>query len=419
MSQAVVNSEAASLVLYRNIAQLVQPHTEQGRSQTPVDVSPRAAMLVRNGWVLAAGSEAVVATHPETAAARVVDVGDRAVVPGFVDSHTHIVFAGERIDEMGRRCRGESYEDIARAGGGIAATMERVRAASEEALAGNAEGRLRLMLSLGTTTCEIKSGYGGTPDAELKMLRVIRQLQDRSPIDLHATVLAHVMPAEFRDRRQAYVERFCQEVIAPAAHSSLAAFADVFVEQHAFTPDEARTLCDFARDAGLGIKLHVDQLRDGAGGQLAAELGALSADHLEHTNTEGQQALANAGVVASLVPGCGLFLGKGPWPDGRALRDAGCEVAVATDCNPGTSMVFDLALCGTMAATLCGLTLEEAVWGITRGGARALGLSDRGCLRAGERADFVVVDHDDWRALFYRPGQAPIYAVARAGRVVA
>lgn len=396
--------------LYVGISELVQPWRDCGSGDAPITVIRDAAMRVHNGVVTATGPRNAVAQDD----AEVIDLGGRAIVPGFVDSHTHIVFAGERIDEMARRARGESYEQIAQAGGGIASSVAQLRAASIDSLVEQALPRIDAMFARGVTTCEIKSGYGLSAADELKQLRAIAMLQHHTPVQLRATVLAHIIPADQRSDRAAYVEHFCRDVISAAVQQKLAHYADVFVETGAFTPDEARTIAYYCRNLGLPIKLHVDQLRDGKGAALAAELGALSADHLEYTPDEGFATLAKAGVVATLLPGCGLFLGKGPWPQGRVMRQLGGAVAIATDCNPGSSMITDLLLCATLAATRCGLTLEEALWGITRGGALALGLHDRGTLAVGERADFVVVDHHDWRALFYRPGNAPIARVVVA-----
>jgi imidazolonepropionase len=330
-----------------------------------------------------------------------------------------VVFAGDRVDELWRRARGETYETIGRAGGGIARSAALLAAASIEELVRQSLPRVQVMLARGTTTLEVKSGYGLEPEQERKHLAAIARLAGVVPASVLATVLAHVIPAAERHDRAGFVTRFVREVLEPAAAGGAVRFADVFVESGAFTSDEARVIIGRARALGLGVKLHVDQLREGGGAQLAAELGALSADHLEHASPPGRSALAGAGTVATILPGCRFFLGHGPWPDGRALREAGCEVAVATDCNPGTSMVLDLGLCATLAATQCGLTLEEALWAVTRGGARALGLDDRGTLRMGERADFVVVDHADWRAFFYTPGSPPVLAVRVAGREVA
>jgi len=400
--------------LFVGISELVQPHAHEGESHAPVDVIENAALLVDDdGHLVAAGPEVDI-TRPNVA---VVDLGGRAVVPGLVDSHTHVVHAGERIDEFARRARGETYEQIALAGGGIRRSIEPLRAASIEELVAQSKPRVERMLAHGTTTVEAKSGYGMAPEAELKQLRAIAALDGETEVSLLGTVLAHVVPRDRRDDCAGYVDEFGQRVIRVAAAEGLASYCDVFVENVAFTPDETRTLTAVARGVGLDLKLHVDQLHDSGGAALAAELGALSADHLEMTGEPGRQALAEAGVVACILPGCALFLGKGPWPDGRALRAAGCEVAVATDCNPGSSMVHDLGLCASTAATRCGLSLEEALWGATRGGAKALALDDRGRLVPGERADFVVVDHPDWRSLLYRPGDAPVVAVFVLGEL--
>jgi imidazolonepropionase len=400
--------------LFTGISELVQPKLRAGADRAPLEVTRDAALLVRDGLVIAVGTRDAVETRREAAGAERHDLGGRAVVPGFVDAHTHVVFAGERIDEMARRARGETYEEIARAGGGIARSAALLAAASVDRLVDESLPRVRAMMARGTTTLEIKSGYGLVPAEEQKHLAAIGALAKRVPATVVSTVLAHGVPKDQRDQRRAYVQSFCDDVLPVGAQLG-ARFCDVFVEEGAFTPNEARTITARARGLGLAVRLHVDQLREGGGGALAAELGATSADHLEYTSAEGRAALARAGTIATVLPGCRFFLGKGPWPDARALRDSGCEVAVATDCNPGSAMVLDLALCATLAATQCGLSLEEALWGVTAGGALALALTDRGHLTSGERADFVVVDHADWRALLYRPGAAPIHRVVIGG----
>ena len=396
--------------LFVGASQVALPSLNEGLA--PVTVLADAAILTDDGRIVAVEPAAVL---QGASVDRRVDLGGRAVIPGLVDSHTHVVFAGARIDEMARRARGESYEDIARAGGGIAYSVQQLQGATLQQLTNDAEARLRIMLSRGTTTVEIKSGYGLSAATELKQLATVAALQARVPMHLQPTVLAHIVPKAYAQRRADYVTLFCRDVIAVAAQQKLARHLDVFVEAGAFTPAETRQLATVAQTHGLTIKLHVDQLRDGDGAALAAELHALSADHLEYASDSGRRALAAAGVVATVLPGCALFLGKGPWPNGRALRDAGCEVAVATDCNPGSSMIFDLLLCATVAATRGGLTLDEALWGATRGGAKALGLLDRGTLSPGERADFVILNDRDWRAALYTPGSPPIHQVMIGG----
>ncbi|MBI5507682.1 MAG: imidazolonepropionase [Deltaproteobacteria bacterium] len=403
----------ATLVV--GIAELVQPAAKEGDGRSPIEVTRDAALLFAGGIIIAAGPRATVAAHPRAHRAAALDVGGRAVVPGLVDSHTHVLFAGDRIDELARRTRGETYESIARAGGGIARSAAAVRDASVEALVDATLPRIDSMISRGTTTVEAKSGYGLSPEAELKQLRAISALAALRPVDVIATALAHAIPPEFETERQRYVSLFCTEVLEVAAREALARYCDVFVASIAFTPDEARTIAAAARALGLGLRLHVDQLADDGGAALAAELGALAADHLEHTGAAGRTRLAESRVIATLLPGCALFQADALWPDGRALRAAGCEVAVATDCNPGSSMLTDLTLCASVAATRCGLSLEEALWAVTCGGARALGLLDRGRLVPGEIADFVVVDAADWRALLYWPGDSRIWGVFKRG----
>lgn len=386
------------------------PHEREGTTRSPLNVIPQAALTLVDGKIVFAGPAAEASIPVD---AKVVDLEGRAVVPGLVDSHTHAVFAGNRMDEMARRTRGETYEEIARAGGGIVRSVAALRQVTVAQLVEESRPRLLGMLARGTTTCEIKTGYGLEPELEKRQLAAIQVLtQEFAANSLFSTVLAHVIPPERRSNRAQYIEEFCSQVLEPAAREGTVQFCDVFVEPTAFSKEECRIIAQRAKQAGLKVKLHVDQLQEGHGGaELAAQLGALSADHLEKTSTLGAAALANANVMATVLPGCGLFLGAEPFPDGRALREAGCEVAVATDCNPGSSMVLDLALCGTLAATQCGLSLEEALWGMTRGGAKALGLADRGRLQVGERADFLVLNHPDWRSLLYNPGAAPIEAV--------
>jgi len=412
-AKSVRPSKNQDSCLYVGISQLVQPTADEGRSCVPLHIIEDAAIHVVAGRIGAVGPVAELSRS--AGRVRHVDLGGRAVVPGLVDSHTHTVFAGFRMDEFARRSRGETYEQILQAGGGIVNTVTATRAASQRQLVQLMVERLKAMFQAGTTTCEIKSGYGLNVETELGLLEAVQAASRKTPVSLFATALAHVVPKDRRDARAEYVDEFCQKVLMPAAEKGLARYCDVFVEQGAFSPDETRQIARVAKAHHLGLKLHVDQLHDGGGAELAAELEALSADHLEHVSESGRQAVARAGVVATILPGCALFSGKGVWPDGRALREAGCEVAVATDFNPGSSMLYDLALCGSIASTQCGLSVEEALWAITRGGAKALGLNDRGTLAVGERADFVVVDNADWRWLFYSVGGKNVFGVGSAG----
>ena len=285
------------------------------------------------------------------------------MIPGLVDCHTHLAFAGWRADEFEQRLRGRSYLDIARAGGGIMSTVRQTRAATEADLLRRAAGFLREMLTLGVTTVECKSGYGLEPDAELKLLRVYRQLAKEQPVRLVPTFLgAHVVPPEFRDNRAGYVDLLADRMIPALAKEKLAACCDVFVEESAFSVAEARRILRAGQKSGLSAKLHADQLTSGGGAELAAELGALSADHLEHISDAGIRAMATAGVVAVSLPLASLYLGQPPMP-ARRLIEAGVAVAVATDFNPGSAPSFHLPLALTLACTLQRMTPAEALEG--------------------------------------------------------
>ncbi len=407
-----------SRTFYHGISHLVQPHADEGSTETPVSLTSDAALIVEGTRIVAAGPREMVELAPEYKGAEPVDLGGRAVIPSFVDSHTHLVFGEERIDEMARRARGESYQQIAAAGGGIMSSAASIDSHSVDSLVALAVKRADRMLSRGTTTLEVKTGYGMRTELELRMVEVIEALTTALFQDVRGTLLAHVLPPESRhpDKRADYIDRFMNEVMEPVAKRGVLHHFDCFVDRGAFTVNEARSLGISAKELGWRLKYHVEQFEEDGGAALCAELGALSADHLECVGQESRVLLGQAGVVATILPGCSAFLGAG-WANGRALRDAGCEVAVATDYNPGSAHVADLGLCGTLAATQCGLSFEEALWGITRGGAKALALQDRGRLVPGERADFLVLDHADWRAVFYHLGEAPIAAVVLEGEV--
>jgi len=327
---------------------------------------------------------------------RAWDAGGRLVIPGLVDCHTHLAFGGWRAREFTDRIRGASYLDIARRGGGIASTVRDTRALDERALADRAAGFAEEMLGLGITSIECKSGYGLDVETELRLLAAYRRVAAATPARIVPTFLgAHVVPPEYRDDRQAYVELVVEEMLPRVAEEGLAEFCDVFVEESAFTPDEARRILGAARAVGLGVKLHVDQLGDGGGAALAAELGATSADHLEHVSPGGIEALAAAGVVAVTLPIATLYLGQDP-PPARALIEAGVAVAVATDFNPGTAPSWDLPLALLLACTRQRMTPAEALKGATRFAARALRREGSwGSIEPGSVADFAVIDAPD------------------------
>jgi imidazolonepropionase len=341
------------------------------------------------------------------------------LTPGLIDCHTHLVYAGNRAREFERRLAGASYEDIAREGGGIQATVRSTRAASEEQLFRESEPRLRRLLDEGVTTVEIKSGYGLDPANELKLLRVARRLGAANGIDVQTTLLAaHAVPPEYAGRVGDYVALVCEETIPAAARDRLADAVDAFCERIAFSTAETRRVFAAACAAGLRVKLHADQLSDSGGAALAAEFGALSADHLEYANDAGIAAMANARTVAVLLPGAFYCLRETRLPPVAALRAKAIAMAIATDCNPGTSPVTSLLLMLNMACTLFRLMPEEALAGVTRNAAQALGLNDRGRLEAGFRADLVLWDIGEPVELAYAVGANPLVGIVRGGSVV-
>ena len=328
--------------------------------------------------------------------ADIIDAGGVLVVPGLVDCHTHLAFAGWRAEEFEDRIRGRSYLEIAQAGGGIARTVRLTREAGERELGERAGGFLREMLSLGVTTVECKSGYGLDREDELKLLRVYRALAGRQPVRLVPTFLgAHTVPPEFRDNRAGYVALLVDELIPEVGRAGLASFCDVFVEASAFSPDEARRIFAAGKAAGLRPKLHADQLTAGGGAELAAEVDAASADHLECASAAGIAAMARAGVVAVSLPLASLYLGQQPMP-ARAFIEAGVAVSVATDFNPGSAPSYHFPFALTLACTTQRMTPAEALKGATIYAARAVGLESRiGSIEVGKAADLALIDAPD------------------------
>jgi len=375
-----------------NISQLATCRAEGG--QGDIHAISDAAMVWDNGVIVWVGAEKdVPASYRQ---AERINAGGQLVIPGLVDCHTHLAFAGWRADEFEQRLRGRSYLDIAQAGGGIMSTVRQTRSAPEADLLRRAEDFLRQMLALGVTTVECKSGYGLEPDAELKLLRVYRKLATQQPVRVVPTFLgAHVVPPEFRDDRAGYIDLLVDRMIPAVAKEKLAACCDVFVEESAFTVPEARRILRAGQKSGLSAKLHADQFTSGGGAELAAELGAISADHLEHISEAGIRAMVTTGVVAVSLPLASLYLGQPPMP-ARRLIETGVAVAVATDFNPGSAPSFHLPLALTLACTLQRMTPAEALKGATIYAARAVGLERKvGSLEVGKAADFAVIDASD------------------------
>lgn len=348
-----------------------------------------------------------------------LDAGGALVVPGLVDCHTHLAFGGWRGDEFEQRIAGASYLEIAKRGGGIASTVARTRAAPDGELLERCRAHLAGMRALGVTTVECKSGYGLDLDTELRLLRVYRRLAEEGPTRIVATLLgAHVVPPEFRDRRDEYVELVIGEMIPRAAMEGLARFCDAFVEETAFTLEEARRILRAGQAAGLAAKLHADQLSPGSGAELAAELGAASADHLERISGAGIAAMAAAGTVAVSLPLASLYLGQAPLP-ARRLIEAGVPVGVATDFNPGSAPSWHLPLALTLACTLQRMTPAESLKGATIIAARAIGLAGEvGSVEPGKRADLAVIDSPDPNHWLYHFRPNACRCTILGGRVI-
>lgn len=359
-------------------------------------------------------------TADAPAARETVDLQGRLLTPGLVECHTHIVFAGDRAAEYARRAAGADYLEIAAAGGGIAATMRATRAASVDALVALARPRLDRLLAQGVTTCEVKSGYGLSMAAELRILEAIKALNASHPVDLVATFLgAHTIPPDRRADRAGYIAEVIEQMIPAIAEAGLAEFCDVFVERGAFTLAEAERVLRAGLAHGLRPKVHADQLTSGGGAQLAAQLGAVSADHLERISAEGITALAAAGTVAVLLPGAALFLGEDARAPARALLDAGVPVALSTDCNPGTCMTENLHLMLTLGMSRLGMSPREVLEAVTINAARAI---DRhqvaGVLAVGRPADLAIFDVPDHPHLPYHFGVPKTWQVYKQGRRV-
>jgi imidazolonepropionase len=362
------------------------------KSGAPYGLIENGALAIRDGVIAYAGAAADLPA--DARAAETTNLAGALVTPGLIDCHTHLIYAGDRATEFEARLLGKSYEEIAKTGGGIISTVRATRAASQDDLVESALPRLDALIAEGVTTVEIKSGYGLSVEHELKMLRAARALESLRPVRIKTTLLAaHALPPEFAGRADDYISYVCGEIM-PAAHAEgLADAVDGFCEGVGFSPAQIERVFQKAEDLGLRVKLHAEQLSDLGGAKLAARYGALSADHLEYLKPEDVSALAKAGTTAVLLPGAFYYLRETKLPPIAALRAAGVPMAIATDCNPGTSPMTSLLLAMNMGCTLFRLTPEEALAGVTSHAAKALGLHDSGTLKPGKRADFCV-----WRA---------------------
>jgi len=387
------------------------------RNKPGLGIVEAGAIAARGGRVLFAGPQDEMPAAWR-ARAEVVDCEGRWITPGLIDCHTHLVYGGDRAQEFEMRLAGASYEEIAESGGGILSTVRATRDAGEERLLAAALRRLDALIAEGVTTVEVKSGYGLELSAERKSLTVARRLGERRPIAVRTTCLAaHALPPEFAGKREAYLAAVVDEMMPALVAEGLVDAVDAFCERIAFTPAEVARVFDAARRLGLPVKLHADQLTNGGGALLAAEFGALSADHLEYTDEAGVEAMARAGVVAVLLPGAFYTLRERQAPPVALLRNHCVPIAVATDSNPGTSPLTSLLIALNMAATLFGLTVEECLAGATRHAAEALGLGgETGALEAGKWADLAIWDLERPAELVYRLGFNPLYARIWRGR---
>jgi imidazolonepropionase len=387
-----------------------------GAEMREIGVIEDGAIAVKDGRIEYVGP----ADHIDISnAERSINAFGKVVLPGFVDSHTHLVFAGAREEEFARRIAGATYADIAASGGGINTTVKATRAASKVELTEYALHRLDSCIGFGSTTVEIKSGYGLDHENEIKMLEVINELKQLHVVDIVPTFLgAHTIPYDYKDRRDEYVKLVLESMLPEVASRRLAEYCDVFVEQGAFTIDEGRAIFERGKELGLQVRVHADQITAGGGAELAAELHAASADHLDHVSEDGLLRMKEAGTIATLLPGVSLFLGE-PMPDARRCIDAGLPVAVATDMNPGSCMSENIQLMMSLAALQMGMTMEEVITAVTLNAAAALHRSDQiGSIEVGKKADILIFNVPAWQRIIYHYGVNHLTTVIKNGMVV-
>ncbi|MBZ9658769.1 imidazolonepropionase [Mesorhizobium sp. ESP-6-4] len=374
-------------------------------------IDEKGAVAARDGLILYAGPEADMPASVGQGAER-MDCSGRWITPGLIDCHTHLVYASNRANEFEMRLAGATYEEVARAGGGIVSSVKSLRAASEDELVAETLPRLDALIAEGVTTVEVKSGYGLDAENEKKSLRAARRLANERPVTIRTTCLAaHALPPEAKGDKDAFIDLVAGTILPEVAAEKLADAVDGFCEGIAFSPEQMARVFDRAKALGLPVKLHADQLSNLHGAALAARYGALSADHLEYTDEEGATAMAKAGTVATILPGAYYFIRETKKPPVDLFRRHGVKMAVATDSNPGTSPLTSLLLTMNMAATLFGMTVDECLAGVTREAARALGLLEQtGTLEAGKSADLAIWDIERPAELVYRMGFNPLHA---------
>jgi imidazolonepropionase len=414
------------MLVLRNIAQVVTlqggPAPRAGETMSDLGIIENGAVLIQGERIMWVGStKNIPVREPRTRYQTLDGVGlDLVALPGFVDCHTHPIFAGDRVDEYDLRIRGRSYQEIAAGGGGIAASAKQLRSATVSQLLEKTERRFRHFLSHGTTTIEAKSGYGLTLEGEIKSLHVLAELKDRNRLEIVPTFMgAHTIPPEHANSRAEYIRQIIEVMIPRVAQEGLAQFCDVFCETGYFSVQEARSILLAAKKAGLGLRIHADELAHSGGARLAAELGAISADHLQWIDDSDIQALKRAGTVATLLPGTVFNLGSMHYAPARKLIAAGVPVALATDFNPGTCFTMNMQLILAFACTQMRMTPAEAITAATINSAYSLGLSDRlGTLEEGKQADIVLMDVSDYRELPYFFGINHCAVTIKRGNIV-
>lgn len=378
-----------------------------------------ASLVIEQGIITAIGPWETITLSFAESEYTLIDAKNQAILPGFVDSHTHMVFGGYREEEFSWRLRGDSYMEIMQRGGGINSTVKATRAATEQELIDSATKRLDSALAFGITTIEGKSGYGLDLETELKQLVVMEQLNRSHPVDIVPTFLgAHAVPPEYKGRTDAFLEMLIDQVLPVVVEKKLAQFCDIFCELNVFSIEQSRLLLTRAKQAGLGIKLHADEIVYTGGAELAVELGAVSADHLLQASAEGIRQLANSATVATLLPGTAFSL-KEPYANGRLMIDQGCAVALATDLNPGSCFSESIPLIIALATLYMNLTIEEAITAITINGAAALSRQHQiGSLDIGKKGDVVILDFPSYRFIPYHIAVNSVAKVIKAGNLV-
>lgn len=414
-------------LIIKNAAQLVTCSgfkAKQGKEMSNLDVIDDGALVIEDGIIRSVGkTDDILADfdekHISMSKFDVIDATGKAVLPGFVDSHTHLVFEGYRAEEFSWRLRGDSYMDILKRGGGIFNTVKATRAASKEDLMETGMQRLNSMLSFGVTTVEGKSGYGLDRNTEIKQLEVMKELDRHHPVDVVSTFLgAHALPEEYKGRADAYIDYIIDMVLPEIIHRNLAEFCDVFCEKNVFSVQQSRRLLLNAKEKGLKIKIHADEIERLGGAELAAEVGAVSADHLLQASDKGILSMAKAGVVATLLPGTAFCL-KEPYARGRYMVDNNCAVALATDFNPGSCYSESIPLILALATLYMNFSTEEAITAITINGAAALGRADTiGSLDAGKNGDVIILKYPSYHFLPYHVGISTVEKVIKKGRLV-